>query len=108
MVFKPIYLSFCGYAKKRWHHGHITKFGSYKKGSIIYCDYRIWALDFKKLMFKFQPYYVILAYLASLSLDIFNCKLVNITQLENYGLNEAVSVKHFIEAGTYKCPKNNS
>ena len=100
-----------GGLKKRWRHGHITKFGSYKEGSIIYCDYGIWALDFKKhvqIPALLLTYYVTLANLASLSFDMFNCKLVNIIQLENYGLNEAISVKHFIEAGTYKCPKNNS
>lgn len=53
----PFIWASVGGLKKRWHHGHITKFGSYKEGSIIYCDYGIWALDFKKLMLKFQPYY---------------------------------------------------
>lgn len=56
MVFKPTYLSFFEWAKKRKHHGHITKSGSYEQESIIYFDYGIWASGSKKLMFKSQPY----------------------------------------------------
>lgn len=53
-VFKHIYLSFCELGKKRKHDVHIRKSGSYEKGSSIYCDYRVQALNSKKFMFKPQ------------------------------------------------------
>lgn len=79
---------------------------------IVSTEYRLWIL--RNLCSNPSPatyvLFVTLANLASLSLSIYNCKMVKIIlQSGKCWLNEAILSKAFItEAGTYKCPISNT